>query len=360
LAVVKIHGKNVKDVAAYALAAIKLDQALPSGTKALFKLNFTSCIEQLNKCKWQYQEVSVPLVQNGTLALAALPAFKILPNDVYPVQFAPGTGSTTATRRVNWYVTGKVTVTAPGYETLSLVGNSLSYADFGWDGSINGGCTDCGDSGGGGGGGGTIGGGISLDTSLGAYKWFLDDPTSYCEAYPSNPKCGPPPYPTQTATQTQTQVASTVVVTTTTGTVVVITQSTADTKTTVTQTFTRSTVAGGTPPGGSYSLDDKGGKECKGYLCHDYENDVIQNTGGHEWIDVGEGQGLPGGMRLQPGERVAIDLLPLGTAVPLSWQRLQLTSSSVYLVNPATYILIGLGLAISLALAYPYLFKKLK
>jgi hypothetical protein len=77
LAVIQIHGKNVRQVEAHAVAAIKLDQVLPSGALAKFDLNFTSCVPQLNKCKPQHEVTTLSLIE-GNLAIVALPPLETL------------------------------------------------------------------------------------------------------------------------------------------------------------------------------------------------------------------------------------------------------------------------------------------
>ena len=155
------QGKPVKDVTARAVVAVALSKALPSSAIAKFSVNFTSLIHNFKygcqlqpltghifciepplgftpKVKWIYREVESPLVANGTLALVMLPAFKVLSGDVFPT--APGQNED---RRVDWNVYARVTITAPGYSPLSLIGDTGSFANFNFEGSITGGCTSC-------------------------------------------------------------------------------------------------------------------------------------------------------------------------------------------------------------------------
>jgi hypothetical protein len=350
LSVISIHNHPLKAVTAYALAAVLTNQPLPSGSVGNFKLNFTVYNEKLGKAKFRYIEMNVPLVSNGTLALAALAPLSVLPTEVYPE--GSTTSGTVESRRMDWILNAHVEINAPGYQTLSLIGSTLSYADFNSQGGFDTGCTNCGGSGG------TIGGG-----SFTGGKFYLDNPEDFCSAYPNNAKCvGTPPHTATTAgtvvvTETATG-TSVVVVTTTVGTVKITTVTPSATATTRTITSGTVAVKGGSPPGGSFTVDPTGTEECKTTACRKVGNTVIEQTGSTEWVDVGEGMGLTGtGIRLQPGEKVALEVLPLGPSISLSWYRLDL-GSEVYLINPATFILVGLGLLIVVALAYPYLASK--
>jgi len=210
-------GKPVHDITALAVVAVATDRPLPAGAMAHFALNFTAMIANPQygcsivygdpgpsskvgtsqvlctilptsppRVKWNYREVDSELISNGRLALVALPAFQVLGSDVFPV-----TPSQAESRRVDWIVRARVMVTAPPpYQQLSLLGSSEAFADFNWDGSITGGCTDCGTGGGGGtttGSGTTIGGNVILETKL-------PEQTPICGGI------GQPPCPTTTTT----------------------------------------------------------------------------------------------------------------------------------------------------------------
>jgi len=139
-----IGGKKVKHVDAIAVVAINSSRSLPSTATAHFLMNFTACIHELNTCKWFYRDLTSPLVKDGTLAIAVLPPLSILPEEVF------GDNPTSQKiRRVDWTVTAQVSVTAPGYQPLSLTGGTGSFLDWHWDpqtGSLvlGGACTDCG------------------------------------------------------------------------------------------------------------------------------------------------------------------------------------------------------------------------
>jgi hypothetical protein len=191
-------GKPVSYMDALAVAGIAVSTPLPSTATALFKLNFSAVIapktyacqilattvaaaqqeqgEQQGQnyegrvhcssvpsgilfaptVKWFYREVSSPLVNNGTLALAVLPAFRVLSSDVFATAAAQG-----EQRRVQWNLAAQVSVQAPGYSGLSLLGSTNALADFSFDGSALSGVTDTGTSAGAG----TIGG-AKLDKCL--------------------------------------------------------------------------------------------------------------------------------------------------------------------------------------------------
>mgnify|MGYP007084714548 CR=1 FL=1 len=186
LAVVRVAGKPIRNVQALAVVAVASSQPLPASARALFALNFSAYIEKLDREKWIYREVESPLISNGRVAVTVLPPFQVLGDDVFPVKpvvkcvepqlgSTEGGGCTTITvaqneqRRVNWALRARVIIDAPGYQRLDLLGSTLAFADFNYDGSIIGGCTDCGtiDTGTGGGGPVTIAGPIDLTVTTG-------------------------------------------------------------------------------------------------------------------------------------------------------------------------------------------------
>lgn len=163
LALIQVHGKQVKHVDALAVVAIATDKPLSSQANAHFILNFTAYNEQLNKMKWFYRELDSPLVNNNTLAIATLPALRVLPEEVFEDRvhqcttpdangvvvcrsLTPEQTQIGETRRMDWTINAQVTITDPAYPTLSLIrsGSSLAFADFNADGSWGGGCTNCG------------------------------------------------------------------------------------------------------------------------------------------------------------------------------------------------------------------------
>jgi hypothetical protein len=187
---IQIHGKVVRRVDAQAIAAIALDEALPSDAQAHFMLNFSAWIGRLNVSRWIYRDMYTPLIQNGTMALAMLPTFSVLSTDVFPT--APvcrdsggnQIGCPAENRQVIWTVDATVEIlNAQGQKLLSLIGNTLSSATFNLDGSLDV-CTDCGGS--------STPGGVDF-TPGGAHLDLPDPcdrakPPSYC-----NPTSPPPP-----------------------------------------------------------------------------------------------------------------------------------------------------------------------
>jgi hypothetical protein len=364
LAVISIHGKPVKDVTANVLAAVLLDQPMPPNTVANFYLNFSTYIEQINAVKWHYIEMSVPLVQDNTLALAALPPLSVLPNEVYP----SAVSSQQASRRVDWNLNARVVIAPAGYNPLSLTGNTLSYAEFNWDGSIAGGCTNCGASET------TLGGAISVghgpsqaasgeDTGTPSYTWYLTNPVDFCAHNPSDAKCKGP-----TATgQLVTEVVKNTVAYTTAGTTIyavatatvtrtgTATQTQPQTQTqasptesavTVTAISTRITVTSGgsvttetvmatttvaplLPT--SITVTTSGAKECTGLSCKTSGNAIARDQ-------TGAGYGSTTGGGIQTQQSYAYAFLPLGSSIPLTWTRLDM-GSEVYLVNPGILII---------------------
>jgi hypothetical protein len=368
LAVISIHGKAVRDIIAYALVAVKTAQELPSSALARFELNFTSCIEQLNRCKWNYQVTTTPLVGNGTLALVALPPFAVLPTDVYPAALAAGTVSS---RRVDWAVSAHVTVTAPGYQNLDLLGSTLSYADFAYDGSITGGCTDCAASGS------IIGGGVSHNTGEGnqitglpADYWYLQNPVDYCAANPTDAKCKGPSATGQLVTATYTNAVEYITGSTT------VTAKVVETTTGKTSVSAGTTLTGGTlaPPPITSHITVEVDAEGRSHTYYTTENQITgQSTtqtanpttttttsnGAYTYTPYASSTGSAAGSGTKPGQNgVIMSLLPLAP-LPLTWTRLDV-GGTVYLVNPATWILAALAFFAFLPLAWPYLEGKRK
>ena len=225
LAVV-LNGKEVTDISAISLVAIGLDHPLPAGTYADFQLNYTALISSKNdNCRLQfsnatgapltnsvicsqvpqftprliahYQEIQMPLVSNGTLAVAALPALDVVSGNIFP-------SSASDTRSVDWTVQAHVRINTPNGQ-LSFLGSDLAYADLNFDGTLAGGCTNCATPPGAGIGGVTVTpattpGGSQIDN-------FYDDP---CQRVACTPTPPPPPQPSpavasvQTIAQTQT------------------------------------------------------------------------------------------------------------------------------------------------------------
>jgi hypothetical protein len=218
---IQIHGKVVRRVDAQAIAAIALDEALPSDAQAHFMLNFSAWIGRLNVSRWIYRDMYTPLIQNGTMALAMLPTFSVLSTDVFPT--APvcrdsggnQIGCLAENRQVIWTVDATVEIlNAQGQKLLSLIGNTLSSATFNLDGSLDV-CTDCGGS--------STPGGVYF-TPGGAHMDLPDPcerskPPSYCNppAPPggtTEPKTTEPrstqPGPTETASETKAQSKTTI------------------------------------------------------------------------------------------------------------------------------------------------------
>ena len=159
-ATVSVHGKAVKGLTASAIAAIQLDEPVPSDARAKFNVNFTVWISKLNKVKWSYTESTTPLIRNGTLAFVLLPTMSVATSEVFP-----SAGSASETRTVTFAIDGHVTILSGQQLPLfSLVGSTFSSADFNADGSVVV-CTDCG-------GGGS--GGITLTPTGGETRY--DDP----------------------------------------------------------------------------------------------------------------------------------------------------------------------------------------
>lgn len=175
LAVISIGNKPVRDIRAVGLVAVALTRPLPSDAKAMFTINFTYYISQVNMAKWIVKTVQTPLVGNNTLALAMLPESKVLGGEVFP------TASTTKeSRRVDWRANVQVTITASGYAPLSLIGGTDAFAIFNYDGSLTGGGTDTGT------GGSTIAGATVGFGPLGSFAKFDFDP---CVTNPAS--CNP-------------------------------------------------------------------------------------------------------------------------------------------------------------------------
>jgi hypothetical protein len=78
LAVISVHGHPLKAVTAYAVAAVQTDQPLPASAIAHFYLNFSAYIDKLGATKWRYLEMTVPLINNGRLAIASLPPLRVV------------------------------------------------------------------------------------------------------------------------------------------------------------------------------------------------------------------------------------------------------------------------------------------
>jgi len=186
-----LNGKAVSSISAVTLAAVGLTSALPSGTYAHFELNYTSLIsDKTDNCHLQYDNagapltgsvtcsqmpkkftprlignyrvIDMPLVSNGTLAVAALPALNVLSSDVFPTSV-----TNSDKRSVEWTVRARVTINAPSGQ-LSFLGSDLAYADLAFDGTLTGGCTNCGT------GTGTLGG-VTITPITGEFS-FTDDP----------------------------------------------------------------------------------------------------------------------------------------------------------------------------------------
>jgi hypothetical protein len=281
---------------------------------------------------------------------------------------------------------------------LSLLGNTLSYAEFNWDGSLAGGCTNCGGSGS------TIAGaGFGQDeVSTGSYKFWLTDPEDYCAGRPNDPKCAIAPPTTgaqteaatsgaaqgqkytETRTQTQTSlgiiiVQGTVVTqyVTTYGSIIMTypTQSVSTGTQTVTSrsTATTSYTWTGTATSGQTTTSKEGAQSTGGVTNTGASTStIIVRSDGRTEIDTTTGAGTSketstrtvitdqGSGDFVPGhgyQLTGMALLPLGSSIPFTWIRLELTSDSVYLVNPIAMLML---FAIVVALAYALLSKKLK
>jgi hypothetical protein len=140
-----IHGKQVRSVTALAAVAVLQPQGynLPEGSIADFKLNFTAYITHLNVAKWNFVEKLVPFLNGGTIAIAPVPPFTVLPGEVF-ADNPTGTGS----RQVAWNLHAEVVITAPNRMPLTLIPtNDLSSATWDYSGQITSGCTDCAGSG---------------------------------------------------------------------------------------------------------------------------------------------------------------------------------------------------------------------
>jgi hypothetical protein len=348
LAIISIHGKTVREITAYALIAVTTNQPMPSGTVARFESNFTSCIQDLNRCKWNYQVTTSTFVGNNTsMAAVGLPPFAVLPIDVYPTALASGT---VASRRVTWTLTAHVTATPPGYNQLNLLGDTYSYADLSYDGSITGACTDCAGSGSIIGGGISLGHGVTPEGGTPMDVWYLTNPADYCTHNPGDSKCGTPPLATGLVTETYTNVVGYI----TGGTTVEIAQTGTRTGT---GTIGGTTAITGTlaPPTITSSVNievDPNGQTTTTYVTTDHSTGktttqkattATETTlGSHTYVEAAPNTSPTGGAGYKPGQQgVIMELLPLGPSIPLTWTRLDM-GSTVYLVNPGTWILVGL------------------
>jgi hypothetical protein len=381
LAVVSLHGKQVREVDAFAIAAVQTSSPLASGSYAHFDLNFSAWIPALNKVKWTDYSITVPLINNGTLALATLPPLPVLPSDAYSDNPKNATS-----REVDWTVLAVVDVyNAAGVKQLSLLNNDLSSLTLNWDGTIVTGCTDCGGSTGGTGGGSSGGTTIGGITSPSAGAWTItnprDDLADLCSKQQVDPaRCGgnPPaggptstestintnglnneggitvPQPTETETNTAFNTPGAV-----TGTATVTQPGT---------TFIATQVA--VPPpvvstvikvdsDGTVHVNTTTGSKT---TTVSYKPNVTKTTsagGGLTYAEETTSSGSIANSGIKPGmNKVLINLLPLGSALPISWiGPVNITSDTVALINPG---FVALMLFFALIFAYAVLTGKRK
>ena len=159
LALLGPGGRVLKTIDLLGIVAVKSSVFFSSGAKAHFIINYSASVWDLSKMKGRVLDITIPLVSNGTLALAALPPLRMLDQEIFPTHSVCIAGTCHdesdqpitqgQQRRVDWTVNAQVTITAPGFSPLSLFGSSGAVGEFNWDGSFNSGCTDCGGTGGG-------------------------------------------------------------------------------------------------------------------------------------------------------------------------------------------------------------------
>jgi len=138
LSVIGIRGKAMKNLLSTVVVSFASPQPLPTAATALFRLNHTVLVNQLDKMKWIYREVSTQFI-DGRFALTMLPPFSVGPTDIFPV-----VPTTNEQRRVSFALTARVSVQAPGYQQLNLLGSTLSFADVDFAGTVITACADCG------------------------------------------------------------------------------------------------------------------------------------------------------------------------------------------------------------------------
>jgi hypothetical protein len=150
LNLISINNRPLDGMIGIGVAAVNATQSgqpLPSGTFAVFILNFTSCVEETGFCRWHARSVSSPFATNSTIAMAVMPAMVMKAFDIFPT--TPATIH--AERHVDWNLTATVQVQPPAGYSLNLVpyrGFMISTATVNFDGSVSG-CTDCGGGSGG-------------------------------------------------------------------------------------------------------------------------------------------------------------------------------------------------------------------
>jgi hypothetical protein len=204
LNLISINNRPLDGMIGIGVAAVNASQGgqpLPSGTLAVFVLNFTSCVEETGFCRWHARSVSSPFVANSTIAMAVMPAMIMKAFDIFPT--TPATIH--AERHVDWNLTATVQVQPPAGYSLNLVpyrGFMISTATVNFDGSVSG-CTDCG-----GGSGGNPPTTPPTQTTMGGVtvRTTKTGPAPEC----SGASCGPtPPKTTSTTTTVKETVPST-------------------------------------------------------------------------------------------------------------------------------------------------------
>ena len=179
LALLGPNAKVLKTIDLLGIVAVKSSTFFSTGAQAHFIINYSSTVGDTGKVKWRVIDITLPMTSNGTLALAALPPLRMLDQEIFSSHKVcpdPVSGchdvpdqplSQGQQRRVDWVVNAHVTITAPGFQPLTLMGSSGAVGEFNFDGSFSGGCTDCGGTGTGGTGTGGTGTGGNQPPTIG-------------------------------------------------------------------------------------------------------------------------------------------------------------------------------------------------
>jgi hypothetical protein len=314
LALLGPNGKVLKTVDLLGIVAVKSSTFFSSGAQAHFIINYSSVVGDTGKVKGRVIDITIPMVSNGTLALAALPPLRMLDQEIFSSHKVCGTAaegchdvpdnplSQGQQRSVDWTVNAHVTITAPGFQPLTLMGSSGAVGEFNWDGSFYGGCTDCGGTSGGTTPPPTIGGANLSPTGTGSLtdKDYVEPPGG---EKPTGAPCAVAGTCTSTST-TSTTVSSSAVVTAITTTKII------------------STVTGKT--------------------VREFKSTSTGTSRDYSGTTTATEQGRTPGTKSQ----IAVSLLES----PFGYSRLDLTwlNGNVYLLNPAWFIL-GIGIFAALA-----------
>jgi hypothetical protein len=247
-------------------------------------------------------------------------------------------------------VDAKVTVSAPGYQTFTLLGTDLSYANFDWTGQLTGGCTDCG------GNGNTMGGDVHFsDTSAASTICTTNCPGPIVSiTSPTIQVLNPNPEETGVLEGNPTGAVTGIQPSGTVNVPPVVAPPPAVTSTIITTDPNAGTITTQT-----VTRDDKTGKET---AITDTETIHTEtNIGGRTFAEETQASGSTAGSGIEPGQNhVIISVLPLGTSAPLPWYRLDLGGQDVYLVNPGVILILLLSAFCLAAVAWPYIGKSSK